>query len=179
MSRIGKKPVPIPSGVTVAIDGTHVRVKGKLGELERTLHERIVVEQEDGAVQVKRASESKFDRSLHGLSRTLVDNMVVGVSQGFTRNMEVVGVGYRVELKGSDKLLFNVGFSHPVEFKLPDGIKAEVEKTVVKLTGIDKEKLGLVCAKLRAIRPPDAYKGKGIRYQDERIKLKPGKSGSK
>ena len=176
MSRIGKKPVELPGGTTVNIDGCRISVKGKLGQLERELHQRITVEQEGKTLLVKRASDEKFDRSLHGLSRTLVQNMVTGVSEGFTRALEVQGVGYRVELK-KDAILLNVGYSHPVEFALPEGIKAEVDRNVIKLTGIDKERLGLVAAKLRAVRPPDNYKGKGIRYQEERIKLKPGKSG--
>lgn len=176
MSRIGKQPITIPAGTTVTIDGSKVSVKGRLGRLERELHPNVSIKQEDGALHVARGSDSKFDRSLHGLSRTLVQNMVTGVNDGFARNLEIQGVGYRVELK-KDSVVFIVGYSHPVEFPLPEGVKAEVEKNVVKLTGIDKEKLGLAAAKMRAIRPPDNYKGKGIRYQDERIKLKPGKSG--
>ena len=176
MSRIGRKPIEIPSGTTVTIDGTKITVKGKLGLLEREMHPRIVVKQEGSALHVERASDNKFDRSLHGLSRTLVANMVTGVNTGFTKSLEIQGVGYRVELK-PNMLLLNVGYSHPVEFVLPAEIKAEVDRNVIKLTGIDKERLGLVSAKLRAVRPPDNYKGKGIRYQTERIKLKPGKSG--
>ena len=177
MSRIGKKEIKIPAGVTVTINGDQVSVKGKLGQLDRTIHQHISVEQADGVLRVQRASDDKFDRSLHGLFRTLINNMVVGVSDGYSRKMEIHGVGYRVDLKGKD-LVFNVGYSNPVEFPLPDGIKAEVEKNVVTISGIDKEKLGQCCADIRSIRPPDAYKGKGIRYQDERVRLKPGKSGA-
>jgi large subunit ribosomal protein L6 len=176
MSRIGRKPIEIPSGTTVTIDGTKITVKGKLGLLEREMHPRIIVKQEGNALHVERASDNKFDRSLHGLSRTLVANMITGVNTGFTKTLEIQGVGYRVELK-PNMLFLNVGYSHPVEFDLPAEIKAEVDRNVIKLTGIDKERLGLVSAKLRAVRPPDNYKGKGIRYQNERIKLKPGKSG--
>jgi large subunit ribosomal protein L6 len=177
MSRIGRKEIEIPAGVKVTINGNHVGVSGKLGKLERELHERVSIEQEGNILRVKRASDNKFDRSLHGLSRTLVNNMIVGVNEGYSKLMAVQGVGYRAEVK-PDKLIFHVGYSHPVEVILPQGIKAEeAEKNVVKISGIDKEQVGQVSANLRAIRPPDSYKGKGIRYKDERVKLKPGKSG--
>jgi large subunit ribosomal protein L6 len=178
MSRIGKREVPVPPGTTVTIDGATVTVQGKLGTLSRTLHPRIRVEQDGAVLRVLRASDDKPDRQLHGLSRTLVANMIEGVNTGFTRALEIQGVGYRVELK-KNALLFNIGYSHPVDFPLPETVKAEVEKNVIRISGSDKELIGQLAANIRAIRKPDPYKGKGIRYQGERIKLKPGKSGAK
>lgn len=180
MSRIGKKPIDIPSGVTVAIDSRSVTVKGPKGQLSHTCAGNVAVAIEDGKVVVTRATETKADRALHGLLRSLLANMVTGVSQGFTRVLEIKGVGYRSQAKGN-KLAFTLGYSHPVEFDLPAGIAATVDdkQTTITLTGIDKQLLGQVAAKLRELRPPDAYKGKGIRYAGERIKLKAGKTGKK
>ena len=177
MSRIGKKPIELPDGTTADIKGKSVTVKGKLGTLSLECHERVEAVQEDGAVVVKRASEKKNDRALHGLTRALIANMVVGVSEGYTKVLEVQGVAYRAEAK-TNMLVLNVGYSNPVEFKIPDGISVEVDKkNNITLTGIDKQLLGQVAADIRAIRPPDSYKGKGIRYRGEIVKLKEGKSG--
>jgi large subunit ribosomal protein L6 len=177
MSRIGLKEIQIPDGVSVTIDNNNVAVKGKLGQLQHELHPNISIEQQDNILHVKRASDKKFDKSLHGLSRSLVSNMIEGVSQGFSKELELQGVGYRFELKDKSVVFF-VGYSTPKEFNLPDGIAAEeTGKNVLKVSGIDKQAVGQVAANIRAIRPPDAYKGKGIRYRGERIKLKPGKSG--
>jgi large subunit ribosomal protein L6 len=180
MSRIGKKPIDIPSGVTVAVDDRTIKVKGPKGQLNHTFTGNISVSVEDGKVFVARASDSKPDRALHGLQRSLIANMVTGVSQGFTKVLEIKGVGYRSQVKGN-KLAFTLGYSHPVEFDLPTGIAATVDdkQTTITLSGIDKQLLGQVAAKLRELRPPDAYKGKGIRYAGERVKLKAGKTGKK
>jgi large subunit ribosomal protein L6 len=177
MSRIGKKPIAIPKGVEVKLSGSDIKVKGPKGELSWTHPQGVSVAVEADQAVVTRQSDDKPVRALHGLTRSLVQNMVVGVSEGYTRALELQGVGYRAQAQG-DKLVFTVGYSHPVEFKLPEGIKAEVDKkqTAIKLTGIDKQKLGQVAADIRAIRKPDAYKGKGIRYAGERLKLKAGKA---
>jgi large subunit ribosomal protein L6 len=177
MSRIGKQPVAIPKGVDVKLSGADVKVKGPKGELDWTYPEGVSVAVEEGQAVVTRKSNDKPARALHGLTRALIQNMVTGVSDGYTRSLELVGVGYRVQAQG-DKLVFAVGYSHPVEFKLPEGIKAEVDKKQTSLTisGIDKQQLGQVAADIKAIRKPDAYKGKGIRYAGERIKLKAGKA---
>jgi large subunit ribosomal protein L6 len=180
MSRIGKKPIDIPTGVTVSVADRLITVKGPKGELSHTCAGNLAVAIEDSKVVVTRATESQSDRALHGLLRSLLSNMVTGVSQGFTRVLEIKGVGYRSQAKG-DKLGFTLGYSHPIEFDLPTGIAATVDdkQTTITLTGIDKQLLGQVAAKLRELRPPDAYKGKGIRYAGERIKLKAGKTGKK
>lgn len=177
MSRIGLKEINVPDGVAVTITGNTVEVKGKLGQLQHELHPNISIEQEDNILRVKRASDKKFDKSLHGMSRTLVSNMIDGVNQGFTRELELQGVGYRYEIK--DKVVvFYVGYSNPKEFPLPEGITAEeTGKNLLKISGIDKQAVGQTAANMRSIRPPDPYKGKGIRYRGERIKLKQGKSG--
>jgi large subunit ribosomal protein L6 len=179
MSRVGKLPVDIPQGVEVKISGQDVQIKGPKGSLARTFHPLVEIAQEDAALRVKPREESKKARGLWGLSRSLLDNMVHGVSQGFTRVLEINGVGYRAEVAG-DTLKLALGFSHPVEFKLPKGISASVEKnTIVTLTGIDKELLGQTCATIRAYRPPEPYKGKGIKYAEETIRRKVGKAGVK
>jgi large subunit ribosomal protein L6 len=177
MSRIGKQPVTIPTGVEVKLSGADIKVKGPKGELGWTHPEGVSVAVEEGKAVVTRKSDDKPVRALHGLARALIQNMVTGVSEGYTRKLELQGVGYRAQAQG-DKLVFAVGYSHPVEFKLPDGVKAEVDKkqTNITITGIDKQKLGQVAADIRSIRKPDAYKGKGIRYAGERIKLKAGKA---
>ena len=164
MSRIGKMPVPVPSGVSVDIDGQSVKVKGPKGELNRLFHERVAIELEDGEAIVNRADDTRESRALHGLSRALLANMVAGVSDGYKKELEVVGVGYRAQLKGRD-IEMQLGFSHPVNFAAPDGITFEVpEPTKIVISGIDKELVGQVAANIRKIRPPEPYKGKGIRY---------------
>ena len=177
MSRIGKKPIAIPSGVDLKVSGAAIKVKGPKGELNWSHPSGVSVAMEEGKAVVSRAGDDKPVRALHGLTRALIQNMVTGVSQGYTKTLELQGVGYRAQVQG-DKLSFTVGYSHPVEFKLPDGIKAEVDKkqTIITLTGIDKQLLGQVAADIKAIRKPDAYKGKGIRYAGERLKLKAGKA---
>ncbi len=181
MSRIGKKPVVIPSGVSVKLDGRLVSVKGPKGELAWETPFRISVALADGGnLIVGRGDDERQTRALHGLSRSLIQNMVLGVSQGFTRALEITGVGYRAQVQGR-KVVFSLGYSHPVEYELPAGINAEVDKkqTALTLTGTDKQKLGQVAADMKALRWPDAYKGKGVRYAGEYIKLKAGKTGKK
>ena len=178
MSRIGRMPIPVPSGVEVEIDGPDVRVKGPKGTLSHTLAEPIVAEKlEDGQVQVIRPDDENRSRALHGLSRTLVANMVTGVTDGYTKTLEIVGVGYRVQARGSD-LEFALGFSHPVHVSPPDGITFAVETpTRFTVSGIDKQQVGETAAKIRKLRKPDPYKGKGVRYQGEHIRRKVGKAG--
>ncbi len=177
MSRIGRLPVVVPSGVNVDVQGNTVRVKGPKGELSRTLHPRMKVAREDGTIRVDRASEEKFDRALHGLSRTLVANMIEGVTKGFERSLEINGTGYRAQLVGK-KLQLTLGFSHPVEVDPPAGIAFVVETPQkIKVTGIDKETVGEVAAKIRGLRNPDPYKAKGIKYVGEHIRRKAGKAG--
>ena len=177
MSRIGRKPIPLPQGVNVDIRDKEILVKGAKGELRYTLHPDMSVVIQDKQLLVTRQSESKLDKSLHGLTRTLVANMVEGVSKGFEKNLELSGVGYRVQ-KAGDKVVFQLGFSHPKEFVPPPGISLMVEGTnKIKVQGINKELVGQVAALIKEIRPPDAYKGKGIKYAGERIHLKPGKAG--
>ena len=179
MSRIGKKPVTLPKGVAVEIQGNTVAVKGPKGELRRTLHTEMQVALADGQVTVSRPSEEKRHKALHGLSRTLVQNMVDGVSKGFSKTLEIQGVGYKAEAKPYGVNLI-VGYSHPVKYEAPKGIKISVENnTVVKIEGADKEMVGQVAAELRQVRPPEPYKGKGIRYQGEQIRRKAGKTGAK
>lgn len=180
MSRIGKKPINIPDGVELKLENNQVFVKGPKGQLSYTLPDGISLTMENKVVTLTRKSDDKRQRALHGLARSLIANMITGVSNGFTRVLQIHGVGYRAQLSG-DKLIINIGYSHPVEFKLPEGIKATVDdkQTTITLYGIDKQLLGQVAANIRAIRPPDAYKGKGIRYADEVLKLKPGKTGKK
>ncbi len=180
MSRIGKKPIDLPNGVSVSLSGRSIAVKGPRGSLSWEVPQRISVKQADGKIVLEREDEAREARALHGLSRSLVNNMVAGVSQGYTKNLEIVGVGYRAQVQGR-KLVLALGYSHPVEYNLPEGINAEVDKkqVLITLSGIDKQKIGQVAAELKALRPPDAYKGKGIRYQGERIKLKAGKTGKK
>jgi large subunit ribosomal protein L6 len=182
MSRVGRKPIEIPKGVEVKLQGTQVTVKGPKGQLSWNCPPQITVKVEDSKVIVERPDDTKQKRALHGLTRALIANMVKGVSEGFKRELEIVGVGYRADLKGN-KLVFNLGYSHPVEYELPEGIKATIDHKVkpmkIVLEGIDKQLLGQVAANLRALRPPDAYKGKGIRYAGERLILKPGKAAKK
>ena len=179
MSRIGKKPVAVPKGVTLDLQGNTVSVKGPKGELRRTLHPEMQVAVVDGTFTVARPSEEKKHKALHGLTRTLVQNMVDGVSKGFSRTLEIQGVGYKAEAKPYGVNLI-VGFSHPVKYEAPKGIKISVENnTVVKIEGADKEAVGQVAAELRSVRPPEPYKGKGIRYQGEQVRRKAGKTGAK
>ena len=178
MSRIGKQPVPVPSGVDVTIDGQKVSVKGPKGALEMAVAEPITVSRnDDGAVVVSRPDDERRSRSLHGLSRTLVANIITGVTEGYTRKMEIFGVGYRVQQKGSN-LEFALGFSHPVVIEPPDGITFAVENpTKFSVSGIDKQKVGQTSAVIRRLRRPDPYKGKGVRYEGEQIRRKVGKTG--
>ena len=179
MSRIGKRPVIVPKGVAVEVRGNTVAVKGPKGELRRTLHSEMQVALADGQLTVARPSEEKRHKALHGLSRTLVQNMVEGVSKGFSKTLEIQGVGYKAEAKPYGVNLI-VGFSHPVKYEAPKGIKISVENnTVVKIEGADKEAVGQVAAELRSVRPPEPYKGKGIRYQGEQVRRKAGKTGAK
>jgi large subunit ribosomal protein L6 len=177
MSRIGNKPVDLPDGVDVEIDGSVVTVKGSRGELERSFNERIGFDLDDGIVTVTRPDDARESRAMHGLSRALLNNMVMGVSNGFTKELEIHGVGYRASMKGSNIELL-VGFSHPVEVQAPDGITFEVpEQTKIIVSGIDKEQVGQVAANIRKVRPPEPYKGKGIRYVGEYVRRKAGKAG--
>ena len=174
MSRVGKKIIDIPSDVTVTFDGSHVTVKGPKGELERTLNERMTFKQEENTVEVVRPSDSKEDRTDHGTTRALLNNMVLGVSQGYEKTL---GVGYRAQMQGKD-LVLNVGYSHPVEIKAEEGITFAVEKnTTVKVSGVSKEQVGAIASNIRSVRPPEPYKGKGIRYQGEYVRRKEGKTG--
>ena len=183
MSRIGKLPVPVPSGVDVAIDGPLVTVKGPKGTLSHTVAAPIVVEktqneQGDGVLDVKRPDDERISKSLHGLTRTLVNNMVVGVTDGYEKRLEIVGVGYRVLSKGPTQLEFQLGYSHPIVFNAPDGITFSVEgPTRLGVQGIDKQLVGEVAANIRKLRKPEPYKGKGVRYAGEHVRRKVGKAG--
>jgi large subunit ribosomal protein L6 len=179
MSRIGKLPVPVPSGVDVAIDGPLVTVKGPKGTLSHTVAAPIVVEKgDDGVLDVKRPDDERNSRSLHGLTRTLVNNMVVGVTDGYEKKLEIVGVGYRVLSKGPTQLEFQLGYSHPIIFDAPDGITFAVEsQTRLGVQGIDKQLVGEVAANIRKLRKPEPYKGKGVRYAGEHVRRKVGKAG--
>jgi len=177
MSRIGKKPVPVPSGVTVSINSQSVAVKGPKGELSRVLPEQVKIAQEGETIVVTRQNDSRVSRARHGLSRTLIANMVEGVSKGFEKRLEIKGVGYRAAIKGKT-LTMNLGYSHPVEFEPPAGIEFKVESnTNVIVSGIDKELVGTIAAKIRDARPPEPYKGKGVRYLGEMVRRKAGKAG--
>jgi large subunit ribosomal protein L6 len=179
MSRIGKKPVTVPKGVNLDLQGSTVAVKGPKGELRRTLHPEMKLTLDNGSLSVERPSDDKRHKALHGLTRTLVQNMVEGVSKGFTKTLEIQGVGYKAEAKPYGVNLI-VGYSHPVKYEAPQGIKISVENnTVVKVEGADKEVVGQVAAELRSVRPPEPYKGKGIRYQGEQVRRKAGKTGAK
>jgi large subunit ribosomal protein L6 len=179
MSRIGRKPVTVPKGVNLDLQGSTVAVKGPKGELRRTLHPEMKVGLKDGAFTVERPSDDKRHKALHGLTRTLVQNMVEGVSKGFSKTLEIQGVGYKAGAKPYGVNLI-VGYSHPVKYEAPKGIKISVENnTVVKIEGADKEVVGQVAAELRSVRPPEPYKGKGIRYQGEQVRRKAGKTGAK
>ena len=175
MSRIGKKAVPVPAGVTVTLDGQTVTVKGPKGQLSWTLVEEVRISQENGELTLSPSVETTRARAMWGLSRTLVGNMVTGVTEGFVQTLELVGVGYRAALKGSD-LSLQLGFSHDVEFPAPEGITFVVPKqTEIKISGIDKQQVGEIAAKIRRVRPPEPYKGKGVRYAGEKVRRKEGK----
>jgi large subunit ribosomal protein L6 len=177
MSRIGRRPIPVPSGVEVTVSGAHLAVSGARGTLERSLPPAIDVSVSDGVIEVRRPTDSSVHRSLHGLTRTLVANMVEGVSAGFTRQLELVGVGFRAAKQGSD-LVLTVGYSHPIRYTPPEGVSIEVPAaTQITVSGADKEAVGQVAAKIRSFRRPEPYKGKGIMYRGERIRRKAGKSG--
>lgn len=177
MSRIGRKPIVIPQGVEVKLDGNHVTVKGPKGTLDSTVHPMMKVEMKDGQIEVTRPNDAKEARSLHGLSRTLVANMVTGVSEGFKKELEIHGIGYRAQLQGKD-LVMNLGFSHQVTMTPDEGITVEVpEPSKIVVNGIDKQKVGQFAAEIREKRPPEPYKGKGIRYAGEYVIHKEGKAG--
>ncbi|MEF2230035.1 MAG: 50S ribosomal protein L6 [Pseudodesulfovibrio sp.] len=178
MSRIGKNPIDIPTGVEVTVGASEIQVKGPKGTLKTPVHETVVYKIEDGKVVVTRANDSREARGQHGLRRTLLANCVEGVSKGYSKALEVIGVGYKVSVQGQ-KVILNVGFSHPVEFDLPAGIDAKAEGSKLTIGGIDKQLVGEVAAQIRRVRPPEPYKGKGIKYAEEVIRRKAGKSGSK
>lgn len=180
MSRIGKKPIEIPEGLVVEIKDGMIKVKGPKGELNWSYPDGMKVSVNGSSISVERAGDTKVEKSLHGLTRSIISNMITGISQGYQKILDIVGVGYKSQVVGN-KLVFALGYSHPVEFQLPEGIKASVDAKQIKITliGIDKQKLGQVAASLKALRFPDAYKGKGIRYSGERLKLKVGKAGKK
>ena len=180
MSRIGQAPIPVPTGVDVTIDGQDITVTGPKGTLSRTIAPTITVSQDDGALSVTRPDDERQNRALHGLTRSLINNMVVGVTDGFRKQLEIVGVGYRAEAQGPGAVRLALGFSHPVNVTAPDGITFEVPvPTQVVVSGIDKEVVGQVAANIRAIRKPEPYKGKGVRYQGEKVLRKAGKAGKK
>jgi large subunit ribosomal protein L6 len=177
MSRIGKNPIEIPSGVDVKVQGSLLTVKGPKGELKWECPAEMKVNVSDSKITVERPSDSKPHRSLHGTTRSIIANMVTGVSSGYERVLEIIGVGYRAQVQGQ-KITFTLGYSHPIEFMLPDGITAQVDKKQTQLTlqGIDKQLIGQVAANIRALRPPNVYKGKGVRYANELVRLKVGKA---
>ncbi|UPK75902.1 50S ribosomal protein L6 [Nocardioidaceae bacterium SCSIO 66511] len=178
MSRIGKLPVTVPSGVEVTIDGQHVTVKGPKGTLDHTVAEPITVALGDDGVEVSRPDDARENKALHGLSRTLIQNMVIGVTDGYEKKLEIVGVGYRVLAKGPSAVELNLGYSHPVNFEAPEGITLTVESaTKFAVQGIDKQVVGEVAAKIRKLRKPEPYKGKGVRYAGEHVRRKVGKAG--
>ena len=179
MSRIGRKPVPVPNGVTVTVNGPAITVKGPRGELSRKLHPDMQVKVENGTVTVDRPSDEDRHRALHGLTRSLIANMVEGVTQGYKKQLEITGVGYKAEVKPFG-LQLALGYSHPVEYRAPAGIKLTApQPTAVVIEGADKEKVGQVAAEIRALRKPEPYKGKGVKYQGEQVRRKAGKAGGK
>ena len=180
MSRIGKAPITVPAGVDIKVDGRRISVTGPKGTLERQIPGTITVSQEGDTLTVERPNDENKVKAMHGLTRSLVNNMVIGVTEGFKKNLEIVGVGYRAEAQGPGALRLNLGFSHPVDVKAPDGITFEVPvQTQVVVVGIDKEVVGQVAADIRSIRKPEPYKGKGVRYAGERVLRKAGKAGKK
>ena len=180
MSRIGKAPITVPAGVDIKVDGRRISVTGPKGTLERQIPGTITVSQEGDTLTVERPNDENKVKAMHGLTRSLVNNMVIGVTEGFKKNLEIVGVGYRAEAQGPGALRLNLGFSHPVDVKAPEGITFEVPvQTQVVVVGIDKEVVGQVAADIRSIRKPEPYKGKGVRYAGERVLRKAGKAGKK
>ncbi|HYG98018.1 MAG TPA: 50S ribosomal protein L6 [Terriglobales bacterium] len=179
MSRIGKKPIPVPNGVKINVAGSVVTVQGPKGKLETTVPGGISVEQQDGNLVILRQNDQQA--ALHGLTRALVNNAVQGVTTGWTRELEIVGIGYRAEMKGKGVVVFSLGYSHPIEYPLPTGVDCAIDpkQTRLSLTGIDRQKVGQVAAEMRALRPPDPYKNKGVRYFGEKLKKKVGKTGAK
>jgi large subunit ribosomal protein L6 len=179
MSRIGKKPIPLPKGVTVTIEGNTVAVQGPKGKLDTQLPAGIKVQQQDGHLLAVRENDSQA--AVHGLARALVNNAVEGVTKGWTRDLEIVGIGYRAEMKGKSTVVFSLGYSHLIEYPLPSGVEAVVDpkQTKLSVSGIDRQKVGQVAAEMRSLRPPDPYKNKGVRYAGERLKKKVGKTGAK
>jgi large subunit ribosomal protein L6 len=179
MSRIGRKPIPLPKGVVVKIESGSINVQGPKGKLDTQLPRGIRIEQQDGNLVAIRENDSQA--AVHGLARALVNNAVEGVTKGWTRELEIVGIGYRAELKGKNTVVFSLGYSHPIEYPLPGGIEATVDpkQTKLSVTGIDRQKVGQVAAEMRSLRPPDPYKNKGVRYAGERLKKKVGKTGAK
>jgi large subunit ribosomal protein L6 len=177
MSRVGKKPVSIPEKTNISYENRIITVQGAQGTLSRSIHHAVDLKIEDGVLNVVVLKDNRTSRALQGLTRSLVANMIIGVNEGFKRTLEINGIGYRAELKGNS-IILNVGFSNPVTFVLPEGISASIERnTTIELSGIDKEKLGLTAAAIRKIRPPEPYKGKGIKYAEEYIRRKAGKAG--
>src|SRR5512141_186791 len=180
MSRIGRKPVPVPSGVSVTIEGSTVVVTGPKGELKNTFRPELQISQKDGQLVVERSAESKEQRALHGLTRALLANMITGVTAGYRRGLEIIGVGYRADKKADQPLVLSVGYSHQVRYPEPAGIKISTPTpTTIVVEGIDKQKVGQVAAEIRSVRPPEPYKGKGIRYTGEQVRRKAGKAGAK
>ena len=175
MSRIGQSPIPLPEGVNVDINGTLVKVSGKKGTLEFNAHENMEVLNSDGVVIIKRNEDNREQKSLHGTTRQMVNNMVLGVSEGFTKELQIIGVGYQAQVQGQ-RLQLQLGFSHDIFFDMPDGVTITANRTEVKVEGIDKQLVGAVAAKIRSFRPPEPYKGKGIRYKDEYVRSKQGKT---
>ena len=178
MSRVGRSPVAVPQDVDVEVKGTHIRVKGPKGEMTHIFPPVVTIEMEDGQIVVKRRSDDKFHRSMHGTARAVIQNMVTGVSDGFEKFLEIQGVGYRAEMQGKN-LIISVGYSHPVEVVPPEGIEFEVleRNNIIRVAGYDKQAVGQTAAEIREIRPPEPYKGKGIRYQGEYVRRKAGKAG--
>jgi len=178
VSRVGQMPITVPSGVDVTIKGSHVRVKGPKGQMEHTFPAAMEISQKDGIVSIHRPSDERTHRALHGMTRALINNMVTGVSTGFEKVLEINGVGYRAEMAGNN-LVLHVGYSHPVEIDPPEGISFELDNRTrqIKVMGYDKQSVGHIAANIRKVRPPEPYKGKGIKYLDERIRRKAGKAG--
>src|ERR1700687_6459911 len=179
MSRIGRKPIPLPKGVAVKIEGSVVNVQGPKGKLDTQLPRGIRMEQQDGNLVAIRENDSQA--AVHGLARALVNNAVEGVTKGWTRELEIVGIGYRAEMKGKNMVVFTLGYSHPIEFPLPTGIEVAIDpkQTHLTVSGLDRQKVGQVAADMRSLRKPDPYKNKGVRYSDEKLKKKVGKTGAK